>query len=155
MEGSSSSPTPFGRLPDGTALELHSVEIPGLRIEVTNFGGAIVSLHVPDRTGKIGDVVLGYNDGSGYAKGNSFFGAIIGRYGNRIAKGRFVLDGKECQLPINNGENHLHGGPEGFDRRVWQVRAAGSAATPGLRLTRESPAGEEGYPGTLQVQVDY
>ncbi len=108
---------------------------------------------MPDRTGAIGDIVLGFDSLDGYLKGHPFFGAIIGRYGNRIAKGRFPIDGQQYTLATNNGPNHLHGGLRGFDKHVWQAEIL--PARTRLRFTRISPDGEEGYPGNLQVAVIY
>lgn len=143
----------FGRMPDGSAIQLYTLSQPGgLRVAITDFGGAITSLWAPDRNGALADVVLGYETLAGYLAGKSFFGGIIGRYGNRIAHGRFTLDGVEHSLPLNNGANHLHGGPNGFDRVAWQA-AAGPGAS--LKLTRTSADGEEGYPGNLRVAVTY
>jgi aldose 1-epimerase len=143
----------FGRLPDGSEASLFILSSPGgLTVEITDFGGAITSLFAPDRDGNAADVVLGYDTLDGYLGGRSFFGGIIGRFGNRIARGRFTLDGVEHALPLNNGANHLHGGPRGFDRVLWHAEPAGDRA---LKLTRTSPAGEEGYPGNLAVEVLY
>ena len=119
---------------------------------ITDFGGAIVSLWAPDRDGAFADVVLGYATLDAYLAGRSFFGGIIGRYGNRIARGRFTLDGVEHSLTLNDGENHLHGGHKGFDRVAWQAEPGPGAS---LKLTRTSPEGESGYPGNLRVAVTY
>ncbi len=147
---------PFGHLPDGTAATYYTLQRDGgLRVGITDFGAAIVSLWAPDRRGEMADVVLGYESVEGYVAGKSFFGGIIGRYGNRIAGGRFTLDGVEHLLPRNNGENHLHGGPGGFDRVMWQARPVEGSDAPALRLTRLSADGEEGYPGALRVEVTY
>jgi aldose 1-epimerase len=147
---------PFGTLPDGTAVTLHLLENDEARVAITDFGGAIVSLEVADAAGKRADVVLGFDDVSGFLrKDNPYFGAIIGRYGNRIGKGRFTLEGKEVRLARNDGENHLHGGLRGFDKVVWKARPFRSAAGPALELRTRSPDGEEGYPGNLDVQVTY
>ncbi len=110
---------------------------------------------MPDRAGKMGDVVLGYDTLDGYLKSNPYFGCLIGRYGNRIAKGRFVLDDRKYALATNNGPNHLHGGLKGFDKVVWQARATPSRLGPALELRYVSPDGEEGYPGTLRVKAVY
>ncbi len=146
----------FGRLPDGSDAMLYVLEgKDGLRVAITDFGAAVVSLHAPDRDGRLADVVLGYDVATGYLAGKSYFGATIGRFGNRIAAGRFTLDGVEHHLPVNNGANHLHGGPRGFDRVRWDAEWAGSPEAPALRLTRTSPDGEEGYPGSVRVEVLY
>ncbi|HEY0321773.1 MAG TPA: aldose epimerase family protein [Pyrinomonadaceae bacterium] len=148
---------PFGKMPDGTAVTLYTLtNQSGIEARIMTYGGIVVSLKVPDRNGKLNDVVLGYDNLDGYIKNNSpYFGALIGRYGNRIAKGRFTLDGVEYKLAQNNGENHLHGGIRGFDKVVWQastVKRGGGAA---LKLTYLSKDGEEGYPGNLSVAVIY
>ena len=161
--GDSLQPTaaPFGKTPDGTAIQLFTLQnAHGLKATISTFGGTLTSLLVPDRSGQLGDVVLGFDKLEGYtsdlyAKENPYFGALIGRYGNRIAKGKFTLDGKAYQLPINNPPNSLHGGTAGYNRRVWQAVPGTSADGPTLTLTYRSPDGEEGYPGTLNVQVVY
>lgn len=124
----------------------------GVKMEVTNYGGRIVSLLVPDKEGKLGDVVLGYDSLPQYLTGNLYFGAMIGRYGNRIAKGKFSLNGKEYQLALNNGANALHGGPHGFHQVYWNVIPSAPNA---LIMTYRSADGEENYPGTLNVTVTY
>ena len=123
----------------------------GMRMVVTNFGGKIMSLWVPDRNGQLGDVVLGYDSAKQYVGGNPFFGAAIGRYGNRIAKGKFSLDGKEYTLAINNPPNALHGGPGGFHNVYWLDSASSNSIT----LTYLSKDGEEGYPGNLSARITY
>jgi aldose 1-epimerase len=125
----------------------------GVTVQAISYGGIITSITTPDRTGAIADIVLGFDSIDGYLKDHPFFGAIIGRYGNRIAKGRFTLDGQTYKLATNNGPNHLHGGVRGFDKAVWQ--AAPLAGKNGVAFTRTSPDGEEGYPGTLTVRVSY
>lgn len=127
----------------------------GVEIKVTNFGGRIVSLLVPDKSGKQGDIVLGYDSLADYLTGNPYFGAMIGRYGNRIAKGKFSLDGKEYQLDVNNGVNALHGGPGGFHNVYWQVEPTTTESGRALVMTYVCEDGEEGYPGTLAVKVTY
>jgi aldose 1-epimerase len=127
-------------------------------VKITNYGGTLTQILVPDRNKKFGDVVLGFDSLNGYtSKSNtSYFGALIGRYGNRIAGGRFTLDGKTYQIPKNdNGVNSLHGGDVGFNKRVWQATPSGTDANPALDLHYTSPDGEEGFPGTLQVYVRY
>jgi aldose 1-epimerase len=127
-------------------------------VKITNYGGTITQILVPDRNKKFGDVVLGFNSLDGYtAKQNTaYFGALIGRYGNRIANGRFTLDGKTYQIPKNdNGVNSLHGGDVGFNKRVWQATPSGTDASPALKLHYTSPDGEQGFPGTMQVDVIY
>ena len=128
----------------------------GMIAKITNYGGAIVSLIVPDRNGKPGDVVLGYDLLEDYVKNNTtYFGVLIGRYGNRIANGRFSLDGVEYILAKNNGENHLHGGIKGYDKVVWNAKEIESKDGVALKLTYFSPDGEEGYPGNLSISVIY
>ena len=119
------------------------------------YGGIIVSLRVPDRAGNLGDVVLGYESLAGYLTNPSYFGAIIGRYANRIAKGRFTLDGTTYKLAVNNGPNHLHGGIRGFDKVVWQAQPISAAGGQGVAFSHTSSDGDEGYPGTLTCRVQY
>ncbi len=141
----------FGALPDGTAVDLYTLtNSQGLSAKITNYGTIITELHVPDRNGNSGDVVLGFDNLQQYLKGHPFFGCTVGRVANRIAKGKFTLDGKTYNLAINNGPNHLHGGLKGFDKMVWQAEPQTGAS---VRFTYTSPDGEEGYPGTLQVAV--
>jgi aldose 1-epimerase len=141
----------FGKLPDGTAVDIYALEnANGLLAKVTNYGTIISELHVPDRHGKSGDVVLGFDNLEQYLKGHPCFGCTVGRVANRIAKGRFTLDGKTYTLAVNNGPNHLHGGLEGFDKKVWKAEPQSGAA---VRFTYTSPDGEEGYPGTLAAAV--
>lgn len=128
----------------------------GAETQITNYGGIVISLKVPDRNGKFDDVVLGFNTAQDYVKKNDpYLGAIIGRYGNRIAKGRFTLNGVEYKLAVNNGENHLHGGIKGFDKVVWTGRQIRTKDGPAVVLTYLSKDGEEGYPGNLRVRVVY
>lgn len=144
----------WGKLPDGTPLALYTLRNKqGMEIRVSNYGGIITHWMAPDRSGKLADIVLGYDSIGGYLKETPYFGAIVGRYGNRIAKGKFSLEGKTYKLAINNIGNHLHGGLKGFDKVVWQVEPLDSAQT--LRLTYRSRDGEEGYPGNLDVTVLY
>jgi aldose 1-epimerase len=147
---------PFGRTPDGTAVELYTLTNDrGLKAKIMTYGATLVSLEVPDRTGKLGDIVLGYDALDGYMKSSPYFGSIVGRYGNRIAKGRFVLDGVTYQLATNNRENHLHGGIKGFDKVVWKAEPRREAGAVGVKLTYLSRDGEEGYPGNLAITVVY
>ncbi|MBK7937224.1 MAG: galactose mutarotase [Lewinellaceae bacterium] len=145
----------YGVLPDGRAVDLFTLRnTQAMVVKITNYGGIIVSWTAPDRAGKYEDVVLGCDSLAGYLRGTPFFGAIIGRYGNRIAKGKFLLDGVSYSLATNNIGNHLHGGIAGFDKVLW---AAGPVAgeEPALKLTYLSKDGEEGYPGNLNVEVVY
>lgn len=151
------SKAPFGKTKDGESVDLYTLRNRnGMETKITNYGGIVVSLTAPDASKKFADVVLGYNDLDSYMNPPfPYFGAIIGRYGNRIAKGRFTLNGHEYKLAVNNGENHLHGGLKGFDRVVWTAQETKSAAGPALSLTYVSKDGEEGYPGNLRVTVVY
>jgi aldose 1-epimerase len=150
---------PFGVMPDGTAVEIFTLtNLNGLELRAINYGAIIVSLKVPDRNGQFADIVNGHDALDGYLTRSRFFGAVVGRYGNRIAKGKFTLDGTEYTLAVNNGPNHLHGGVRGFDKVVWDV--AKDAVKAGSReaavtFSRVSPDGEEGYPGNLTVSVTY
>jgi len=147
---------PFGTTPSGEAVQLYTLRnAKGMQVEITNYGGRVVSLLAPDRSGRFADVVLGVDSPEGYLGDNPYFGALIGRYGNRIAKGRFRLNGVEYKLAVNNGANALHGGVKGFDRVVWQPREAQSPDGPSLELKYTSKDGEEGYPGNLTVTVSY
>jgi aldose 1-epimerase len=147
---------PFGRTPDGMGVEIYAlINDSGLKARIMTYGATLVSLEVPDRTGKSGDIVLGYDALDGYIKNNPYFGSIVGRYGNRIAKGRFVLDGVAYKLATNNGENHLHGGIKGFDKVVWKAEPVREAGAVGVKFDYLSADGEEGYPGNLAVTVVY
>jgi len=147
----------YGKTSTGEFVYLYTLQNShGLEAKITNYGGILVSLKVPDRNGRFGDVVLGFNDLESYlTKNDPYMGALIGRYGNRIAKGRFTLDGVEYKLAVNNGENHLHGGLKGFDKVVWTGREIKTGTSPAVALTYLSKDGEEGYPGNLSVRVVY
>ncbi|WP_392674769.1 aldose epimerase family protein [Streptomyces sp. LN785] len=145
----------FGRLADGTKVHRWTLENGGTRMRVLSYGGIIQSLEIPDRHGRRTNVALGYDNIEAYAAGTTFFGALIGRYGNRIAKGRFTLDGTTYQLSVNDGENSLHGGAKGFNTRVWDVEPFSDSTGVGLHLHHTSIDGEMGYPGTLGVKVTY
>ena len=146
----------FGKLPDGTAVELFTLRnVAGAEACICNYGGIVTSLKVRDRNGKFGDVVLGYDNLASYIKASPHFGCITGRYANRIAKGRFTLDGKEYKLAVNNGPNHLHGGLKGFDKKVWAAKIIQGATGSALELKYTSKDGEEGYPGSLSVTAVY
>ena len=148
--------TSFGKLSTGENIDLYTLRnANGVETTITNFGGIVVSLKVPDRAGKFDDVVLGFSDLESYTQPGPYFGAVIGRYGNRIAKGRFKLNGVEYKLAVNNGENHLHGGIKGFDKVVWTGRQMRTKAGPAVVLTYLSKDSEEGYPGNLRVRVVY
>ncbi|CAH0995509.1 Aldose 1-epimerase [Emticicia aquatica] len=145
----------FGKLPDGQETSLFTLKnTAGMEAKITDFGGILVALSVPDRNGKLADIVHGCDSLEGYLKGVPYFGAIIGRYGNRIAKGSFELDGEKYTLAINNGVNALHGGLKGFDKKVWDVVVT-DGEEPSLKLTYLSVDGEEGYPGNLTTVVVY
>ena len=147
---------PFGQTKEGTPVYLYTLRNgTGAEAKISNYGGLVVSLEVPDKQGKLGDVVLGYDKLSDYLKDSPYFGALIGRYGNRIAKGKFTLDGKEYTLATNNDQNALHGGLKGFDKVVWEPTLVASAQGPALKLTYLSRDGEEGYPGNLSVTAVY
>ena len=146
---------PFGQTPYGEATLYTFVNDNGFEVSITNYGGAITSIMVPDRAGKPGDVVLGYETVEEYVKHPRFMGALIGRYANRIAKGRFSLNGVEYQLAQNNGANHLHGGIKAFHKVLWNAQADTSANELTLHLTYLSRDGEENYPGNLSARVDY
>jgi aldose 1-epimerase len=144
----------FGTTADGTAVDVFTLRnAAGVEVRAMTYGAIITSIKVPDRSGTMGDVVLGFDALDGYLKQHPFFGAIVGRYGNRIGKGRFTIDGKTYTLATNNGPNSLHGGIRGFDKFVWQAEPMSGRA--GVTFSRTSPDGEEGYPGTLAVRVGY
>ena len=146
----------FGKTADGQNVDIFTLTNKrGIEVKITNFGGIITSLKVPDRNGKVEDIVLGFDNLDAYIKGHPYFSALIGRYGNRIAKGRFTLDGHEYKLAVNNGENHLHGGVKGFDKVVWTALPVRIRDGVALKLTYLSKDGEEGYPGNLKVIVVY
>ncbi|MCS6951774.1 MAG: aldose epimerase family protein [Bryobacterales bacterium] len=146
----------FGKTPDGVPVELYTLtNRKGVRVSITNYGGIITSLLVPDRNGRSRDIVLGFDTLEGYLKGHPYFGAIIGRYGNRIGQARFTLDGVEYKLAKNDGDNHLHGGLKGFDKVVWKAREYTDGDGLHVALDYRSRDGEEGYPGNLDVNVVY
>jgi aldose 1-epimerase len=147
----------YGKMPDGAAVELYSLtNANGMQAGIITYGGTVVSLTAPDRNGKYADVVLGMDDLAGYMKATAFFGALIGRYGNRIGHAQFTLDGNTYKLPANDNGNTLHGGPAGFDKRVWTVvPGSNSPDGPTLALTYVSKDGEAGFPGTLTAKVFY
>jgi len=148
--------TVFGTTPQGETVDVYTLtNTEGMEVRAITFGGIIASIRVPDRTGKFDDVALGFDKLDGYLKNPPYFGAIIGRYGNRIAKGRFTLDGKTYTLAINNRPNHLHGGNVGFDKVVWKAESFKKADGVGLVFTHTSKDGDEGYPGALSLRVTY
>jgi aldose 1-epimerase len=146
----------FGKTPDGTEVFLYTLRNKsGMEARITNYGGIVVSVLTKDRNGKAADIVLGFDSLSSYIKDTPYFGALVGRYGNRIGKGTFQLGGVKYTLAINNGANHLHGGLKGFDKVVWSVDEKASIPGESLALTYLSKDGEEGYPGNLSVRVVY
>lgn len=145
----------FGTLADGTEVHRWSLENGGTRLKVLSYGGVVQSLEIPDRDGRYANISLGYGDIASYVSGACYFGATIGRYGNRIAGGRFTLDGASHQLSRSEGENTLHGGTGGFDTQVWEAEEFTSGPDVGVRLNRVSADGEMGFPGTLTTQVTY
>ncbi len=146
----------FGKTPDGESVDLYTLtNANGLKTQIMTYGGIVTTLHVPDRDGNLGDIVLGYDTLDEYIKDNPYFGALIGRCGNRIGKGRFTLNGVEYTLATNNDENHLHGGIKGFDKVVWDAEQMQTSEGPALKLTYLSKDGEEGYPGNLNCTVIY
>ncbi len=147
---------PFGQIAEGTPVELYTLTNDhGLEVSIINYGGIIVSLKIPDRAGKVGEVTLGFDSLEGYLEKSPYFGCIVGRFANRIARGRFTLEGVEYTLAQNNGPNSLHGGLQGFDKVVWEAEPFENEAGVGLTLKYLSPDGEEGYPGNLSVTVIY
>jgi aldose 1-epimerase len=144
---------PYGKTQQGQPVDLYTLtNRNGMQAVITNYGGIVVSLTARDRKGAWGDVVLGFDSLDGYLKEHPYFGALVGRYGNRIARAQFALDGKTYRLAANNGPNHLHGGVRGFDKAVWTATAQGPNS---LKLELNSPDGDEGYPGALHVEVVY
>jgi aldose 1-epimerase len=148
--------SPFGRTKDGVEVDLYTcTNANGSVLKMTNFGATTVAFEVPDRQGKRANVTMGFESLEGYLGGHPYFGATVGRYCNRIAKGRFTLDGQEYTLATNNGENHLHGGDIGFNKVVWDAEPFESDSGVGVEFTYQSPDGEEGYPGNLSVTATY
>ena len=151
-------PASFGKTKDGEPVELYTLKnANGMTAKVMTRGATLIQLLVPDAKGNLADVVLGFDDVAGYESDqNQYFGCTVGRVGNRIAKGKFTLDGKEYSLAVNNGPNSLHGGAKrSFDKVVWKAESISTDAGPGVKFSYTSPDGEEGYPGTLQAEVTY
>lgn len=147
---------PFGTTSGGEPVELITLRSPsGLEIDVSTYGAIVTRLLAPDRSGHLADIVLGHDSLADYAENRPYFGAIVGRYANRIASGRFTLDGVEYELAVNNTPNHLHGGDNGFDKLVWRAEPYSTGEEGGVVLTLVSPAGDEGYPGELTVRMTY
>lgn len=148
--------TKFGTTADGLAVDLYECRNRrGAALKMSNYGATIVALEVPDRNGRNGNVVLGFDSLSAYERHDAYFGATIGRHGNRIAGGRFALDGKDYILATNDGKNHLHGGDRGFDKVIWEARPETTVDATGIEFAYTSEDGEEGYPGNLVVTVRY
>ena len=145
----------FGKVDDTEVFLFTIRNDKGMIVKITNYGGIVTSILVPDKEGNMGDVVLGFDDLQSYLNGHPYFGAIVGRYGNRIAKGKFNVEGEEYSLAINNGPNHLHGGIKGFDKVIWNPIILEGNDIAGLELTYTSPDMEEGYPGNLKTSVSY
>jgi aldose 1-epimerase len=146
----------FGKMKDGQPVGLYTLtNTGGMEVAITNYGGIVVSIKAPDRSGKFADVVLGFDTFDAYLNNTPFFGALVGRYGNRIAKARFTLDGHEYHLAANDNGNTLHGGLKGFDKRLWNAKDVSTKEVPALELTYLSKDGEEGFPGNLSVTVTY
>ncbi len=146
----------FGTLKDGRNVEMHALKNShGMEVRIIDYGAAVASIIVPDRTGTLSDVVLGYDDLEGYVNGTAYLGATVGRYANRIAKGKLLIDGKSYQLGVNNGENTLHGGKVGFNKRLWKSEPVEDGTGSAVKMTYVSPDGEEGFPGTVTLIVKY
>ncbi|MGP4102472.1 aldose epimerase family protein [Nonomuraea sp. KM90] len=146
----------FGILPNGKKIDIYTLRNSGgMRVKILTYGGILQSIEVPDIRDRFANVTLGFDNLSDYVKKSPYFGCITGRYANRVAKGRFTLDGRTYRLATNDGPNHLHGGTKGFDKRVWKADPFKRRGSVGLTLTHTSPNGEEGYPGTLRTKVVY
>jgi len=145
----------FGKTPDGTPVELYVLKNGQITVKVMTYGAIITEIDAPDRNGKEGDVVLGFDRLEGYLGTHPYFGATVGRVANRVAKGKFTLNGQEYSLAVNNGPNSLHGGLKGFDKVIWKAEPVNRPEGPSVKLTYRSPDGEEGYPGNLDVSVQF
>jgi aldose 1-epimerase len=144
----------FGKLPDGRQIDLYTLDSGrGVKVKIMTYGAIVTSVEAPDRQGKPGEITLGFDSLEPYLGSHPYFGAICGRVANRVAKGRFSIDGVEYKLATNNGQNHLHGGNKGYDKAVWKAEAAEKGA--GVKLSHVSPDGDEGYPGKLSITVVY
>ena len=147
---------PFGKTPDGKQVTLYTLtNDQGNTVQLIDYGAIVVSINVPDKTGKRANVTAGFDNLDGYLQRHPYFGATVGRFCNRIAKGKFELDGKTYTLATNNGPNHLHGGEVGFDKKMWQVNELRGEGIVGIKFTYVSPDGEEGYPGNLTTIAEY
>ncbi|MDX1946397.1 MAG: galactose-1-epimerase, partial [Pirellulaceae bacterium] len=141
---------PYGQTKDGQPVDLYTcTNSKGLVVKLTNYGATVVRVETPDRTGKLANITLGFPSLDGYLQRHPYFGSTVGRYGNRIAGGKFKLDGQEYSMATNNGSNHLHGGIKGFDAVVWRADEVRTAESVGVKFSHRSPDGDEGYPGTL------
>ena len=150
------STAPFGVLPSGDSVHVFTLtNANGVELRALDYGGLVISLKTPDKTGALGDIVLGYDNIDGYLKSTPYFGALVGRYGNRIARGKFTVDGATYTLAVNNGVNALHGGRKGFDKVMWQAESSHDSAGAHVAFSYVSKDGEEGYPGTLKARVMY
>lgn len=147
---------PMGKTPDGTQVDVYTLtNAHGLQAKIMTYGATLIAMETPDRLGKVANITLSLESLDDYLAGHPFFGSVAGRYANRIAKGRFTLDGVEYKLATNNGPNHLHGGRKGFDKAVWKARSQQDDGSVSVELTHVSPAGDEGYPGRLTATVVY
>jgi aldose 1-epimerase len=155
VESGSLSKMIFGKTPDGTPVELYVLKNGQITVKVMTYGAIITEIDTPDRNGKEGDVVLGFDSLEGYLAKHPYFGATVGRVANRIAKGKFTLNGQEYTLAVNDGPHTLHGGLKGFDKVIWKAEPIDRPDGPSIKLTRRSPDGEEGYPGNLDVSVQF
>ena len=155
VESGSLSKMIFGKTPDGTPVELYVLKNGQITVKVMTYGAIITEIDTPDCNGKEGDVVLGFDSLEGYLGKHPYFGATVGRVANRIAKGKFTLNGQEYTLAVNDGPNTLHGGLKGFDKVIWKAEPISHPDGPSIKLTRRSPDGEEGYPGNLDVSVQF
>jgi aldose 1-epimerase len=153
VESGSLSKMIFGKTPDGAPVDLYVLKNGQITVKVMNYGAIITQIDTPDRNGKEGDIVLGFDSFEGYLGKHPYFGATVGRVANRIAKGKFTLNGQEYSLAVNNGPNSLHGGLKGFDKVIWKAEPISRPDGPSIKLTYHSPDGEEGYPGNLDVSV--
>lgn len=149
------TPESFGKTPDGRSATLHTLQTAKLRVTITDYGGRIVSIEAPDRDGKTGEVLLGFEEAAAYARSGGAFGALLGRSANRIAGGAFTVDGQNYRLPVNDRGNTLHGGPVGFDKIYWQSAPVTPGPNPTLVLSHVSPDGDQGFPGELSVEATY
>ena len=155
-QGPSVTRAAYGRLPDGQAVDVFTLtSASGIEVRAITYGAFVVSLRVPDRQGRLDDVVLGFDTLEGYLGSPSHMGSVIGRFGNRIANATFTLDGKTYTLAANDGPNHIHGGVKGFDSYVWSAEEVRTGPDVGVRFTLVSPDGDEGYPGRLTTTVTY